>query len=216
MQACLSDAREGVYAARQPIGAAGDFITAPEISQIFGELLGLWCVAIWRSMGEPPRSPSPSSDPAAGRSWPMRSEPGAACRTFLASVSVALVELSPVLREAQRKALHASPVPLHWHADLDALPPGPLIVLANEFLDALPIHQYVRRDKIWRERVVTLDTDTRFVFAEGDAVEHDFLPPDAPMTPSSKRAPRSTTLLARAWRTRRRRAARGPLHRLRP
>lgn len=195
MQACLSDAREGVYAARQPIGAAGDFITAPEISQIFGELLGLWCVAIWRSMGEPPGITVAELGPGRGalmadalRAW--RSVP-----PFLASVSIALVESSPVLREAQRKALHASPVPLHWHADLDALPPGPLIVLANEFLDALPIHQYVRRDKIWRERVVTLDTDTRFVFAEGDAVEHDFLPP-APDDAIFETRPAATTLLA--------------------
>ncbi len=95
MQACLTDAREGVYAARQPIGAAGDFITAPEISQIFGELLGLWCVAIWQSMGEPPAITVAELGPGRGtlmadalRAW--RSVP-----PFLASVSVALVESSP-------------------------------------------------------------------------------------------------------------------------
>ncbi len=196
MQACLFDAREGVYAARQPIGAAGDFITAPEISQIFGELLGLWCVAVWQSMGEPPAITVAELGPGRGvlmadalRAW--RSVP-----PFLTGVSVALVESSPVMREMQRKALRASPVPLHWHADLDALPSGPLIVLANEFLDALPIQQYVRRDGMWRERVVSLDPYTRFVFTEGDAVNPHGLPPDAPDGTIFETRPTATPLLA--------------------
>lgn len=206
MQACLSDAREGVYAARQPIGAAGDFITAPEISQIFGELVGLWCVAVWRGMGEPPAVTVAELGPGRGvlmadalRAW--HTVP-----PFLACVSVALVESSPIMRGAQRKTLPTSPVPLHWYADLDALPAGPLIVVANEFLDALPIHQYVRRGGLWRERVVGLDTATRFVFAEGDAVHHDGLPP-APDGAIVEMRPAATTLLAALGR----RAAGAPL-----
>jgi NADH dehydrogenase [ubiquinone] 1 alpha subcomplex assembly factor 7 len=196
MQACLSDAREGVYAARQPIGAAGDFITAPEISQIFGELLGLWCIAIWQSMGEPSAITVAELGPGRGalmadalRAW--RSVP-----TFLAGVSVALIESSPILRATQRKTLHASTVPLHWHADLDALPEGPLIVLANEFLDALPIHQYVRRGRTWHERVVSLDAHGRLDFAAGDAVHLDGAPTDAPDGAIFETRPAATTLLA--------------------
>jgi NADH dehydrogenase [ubiquinone] 1 alpha subcomplex assembly factor 7 len=198
MQACLSDAREGVYAVREPIGAAGDFITAPEISQIFGELLGLWCIAIWQSMGEPPAITVAELGPGRGtlmadalRAW--RSVP-----TFLASVSVALIESSPILRATQRKALHASTVPLRWHTDLDALPAGPLIVLANEFLDALPIHQhqYVRRDSTWHERVVSLDAHGHFDFAAGDAVHLDGTPPEAPDGAIFETRPAATTLLA--------------------
>jgi NADH dehydrogenase [ubiquinone] 1 alpha subcomplex assembly factor 7 len=195
MRACLSDEREGVYAARQPIGASGDFITAPEISQIFGELLGLWCVAVWQSMGELPAVTVVELGPGRGtlmadalRAW--RSVP-----PFLANVSVALVETSPILRETQRNALHALPVPLAWYPDLDALPAGPLIVLANEFLDALPIHQYVRRDGMWRERAVSLDADAHFVFDEGDPARLEGAPQALDGAIFETR-PAATTLLA--------------------
>ncbi len=177
MQACLSDPHEGAYAARHPIGKSGDFITAPEISQIFGELLGLWCVAVWQFMGEPSAVRVAELGPGRGtlmsdvlRAW--RSVP-----KFLDSVSIALVETSPVLRNAQRKTLHASPAPLRWYQDVDALPEGPLILLANEFIDALPIRQHVRRGSAWRERVVILDARGEFTFTEGDAVHDSALPP---------------------------------------
>ncbi len=195
MQACLSDAREGVYAARQPIGQAGDFITAPEISQIFGELLGLWCAAVWQCMGEPAAVTVAELGPGRGtlladalRAW--RTVP-----TFLGRVSVALVETSPVMAGAQRKTLQGATVPLRWYQDLDALPDGPLIVLANEFLDALPIHQHVRRGNVWRERVVALDAGGRFVFAEGDAVKDGDLP-SAPEGTILETRPAVTALLA--------------------
>ncbi|MGZ5916547.1 MAG: class I SAM-dependent methyltransferase [Methyloceanibacter sp.] len=177
MQACLSDPNEGVYAARQPIGKTGDFITAPEISQIFGELLGLWCVAVWQSMGEPTTVTVAELGPGRGtlmadalRAWRL-------VPTFLNSVSIALVETGPVLRDTQRKTLHASPAPLRWYRDVHALPEEPLILLANEFIDALPIRQHIRRGSAWRERVVILDTKGEFTFGEGDTVHDAALPP---------------------------------------
>src|SRR5262249_26574545 len=137
MQACLCDAAAGAYTSRQPIGGAGDFITAPEISQIFGELIGLWAVALWQSMGEPRGVTVAELGPGRGtlmadvlRAW--RSVP-----KFLDAVSVALIETSPVLVETQRNTLKEARVPVRWPAKLEDLPEGPLIVLANEFIDAL-------------------------------------------------------------------------------
>jgi NADH dehydrogenase [ubiquinone] 1 alpha subcomplex assembly factor 7 len=168
MQACLSDASSGAYASRQPIGGAGDFITAPEISQIFGELIGLWAVAIWQSMGEPRAVTVAELGPGRGtlmadalRAW--RSLP-----KFLDAVSVALIEISPVMVEAQRKTLKEAPVPVRWHAKLDELPEGPLIVLANEFIDALPVRQFIRSGGAWRERLVASDGRGGFCFTEGE------------------------------------------------
>lgn len=186
MQACLSDARAGYYAAHQPIGGAGDFITAPEISQVFGELIALWVVAVWQSWGEGevciaelgPGRGTLISD--ASRIW--RRFPGL-CR----KLSLALVETSPALKDAQAKALAAPgllppTVDLSWHDDVAALPDRPLIVLANEFLDALPIRQFRRqsdqaasepdgrksgaRAGHWRERMVSLNEAGAFAFIE--------------------------------------------------
>jgi NADH dehydrogenase [ubiquinone] 1 alpha subcomplex assembly factor 7 len=170
MQACLSDAASGAYASRQPIGGAGDFITAPEISQIFGELIGLWAVAVWQSMGEPRAVTVAELGPGRGtlmadalRAW--RGMP-----KFLDAVSVALIETSPVMVAAQRNTLREAPVPLRWYARLDELPDGPLIVLANEFIDALPVRQFIRRGGAWHERLVANDGRGGFCFTEGDMV----------------------------------------------
>jgi len=169
MQACLSDTASGAYASRQPIGGKGDFITAPEISQIFGELLGVWAVTVWQSMGAPHSLIVAELGPGRGtlmadalRAW--RGVP-----KFLESVAVAMVETSPVMAETQREALRDTAVPLRWYAKLDAVPDGPLIVLANEFVDALPVRQFVRRGNTWRERSVVNDDRGGFAFAEGDA-----------------------------------------------
>jgi NADH dehydrogenase [ubiquinone] 1 alpha subcomplex assembly factor 7 len=178
MEACLADARSGYYRTCQPIGAEGDFITAPEISQIFGELLGLWAVAAWQAMGEPSRIVIAELGPGRGtlvadalRAW--RSLP-----KFLDSVSVALVEMSPSLREAQRETLSGSPAPLHWYDRIDDVPDGALIVIANEFIDALPVRQFVRQGDLWRERRVTIGSDGNFAFALGAAIDDSDLPAD--------------------------------------
>ncbi len=177
MAACLSDRSSGYYTTRQPIGGAGDFITAPEISQIFGELIGVWVIAVWQGMGTPSSLTVAELGPGRGtlmadalRAW--RSTP-----EFLASVSVALIETSPVLAAVQREALHASPVPLHWHRALEDVPRGPLILIANEFIDALPIRQYVRQDGVWRERTVMLDSKDRFAFGAGAPAAPSDVPP---------------------------------------
>ena len=178
MEACLLDAKAGAYTSRQPIGEEGDFITAPEISQIFGELLGLWAVAVWQSMGEPRPVIVAELGPGRGtlladalRAWRVS-------RNFIDSVSLALVETSPVMAEAQRKALQNAPVPLRWYARFDELPTGPLILLANEFIDALPVRQLVRRNQSWRQRLIGRDGKGGFAFAEGAAVPENRAAPE--------------------------------------
>ena len=181
MQACLSDEAAGAYASRQPIGGKGDFITSPEISQMFGELVGLWAVTAWQSMGEP--SSVTIAELGPGRGTLMAD----ACRAwrgvpkFLDSVSVALIETSPVMVEAQRKTLKDAGAPLRWYAALDAVPEGPLVVLANEFVDALPIRQFIRCGEAWRERLIANDGGGGFAFIDGDAKDADrHLPRVAP------------------------------------
>jgi SAM-dependent MidA family methyltransferase len=164
MEACLLDAAAGAYTARQPIGAKGDFITAPEISQIFGELLGLWAVAVWQGMGEP--DAVTIAELRAARVSPK----------FLDYLSVALVERSPVLATAQRDTLRGVQPPVSWYAALDEVPRGPLIVIANEFVDALPIRQFVRRGDAWYERLV-MNNAEGFAFAvSNSAAGHEDAP----------------------------------------
>ena len=181
MQACLSDEVAGVYASRQPIGGKGDFITSPEISQIFGELVGLWAVAVWQSMGEPSPVTVAELGPGRGTLMADASRAWRGVSKFLDSVSVALVETSPVMVEAQRKTLKDAGVPLRWYAALNAVPEGPLVVIANEFVDALPIRQFIRRGEAWRERLIASDGEGGFTFIDGEAEEEDRdLPQTAP------------------------------------
>lgn len=175
MEACLADKDAGYYPSRQPIGADGDFITAPEVSQVFGELLGLWAVAVWQSMGAPKPVTVAELGPGRGslmadalRAW--RTAPD-----FLANVTVALVETSPVLREVQRTALYDADVPVQWYESLGALPPYSLIFIANEFVDALPVRQLVWRKNAWHERCVNIAAKGGFAFCEGAAVENESL-----------------------------------------
>ena len=175
MQACLSDEAAGVYASRQPIGGKGDFITSPEISQIFGELVGLWAVAVWQSMGEPSRVTIAELGPGRGTLMADASRVWRGVPKFFDSVSVALIETSPIMIEAQRKTLKDAGAPLRWHAALDAIPEDPLIVIANEFVDALPIRQFIRRRAAWRERLVASDDRGGFTFIDGEAEDKDRL-----------------------------------------
>ncbi|HEY4125935.1 MAG TPA: SAM-dependent methyltransferase [Rhizomicrobium sp.] len=156
MMLALHDPEHGVYASRNAIGRAGDFITAPEISQMFGELLGLWLLEVWRQQGEPKRIRLVELGP--GRGTLMRDVLRAARldAKFLGALDVMLIEASPTLKAIQAQALKDSPVSLRWSArTADAFDDAPLFLLANEFFDALPIRQYVKTEQGWHERMVT-------------------------------------------------------------
>ena len=148
LDAFMARANTAYYAAQDPFA---DFTTAPEISQVFGELLGLWAAMQWQAMGAP--SPVILAEAGPGRGTLMADALRAIRRMvpdFAAALQLHLVENSPRLRTVQAAKLPGAT----WHDTLDTLPPGPLLLLANEFLDALPIRQFVRRGSGWAERYV--------------------------------------------------------------
>jgi NADH dehydrogenase [ubiquinone] 1 alpha subcomplex assembly factor 7 len=158
------------------IGAAGDFVTAPEISQVFGELIGLWSAVVWEAMARPATLRLIELGPGRGTLMRDALRAGRAMPGFLAAASVHLVEVSEPMRQLQRAALprshtaQGSPA-VTWHRTLAEVPAGPAIVVANEFLDALPIRQLAHDGQAWRERVVALGSGQRLRFDIGDAVE---------------------------------------------
>jgi NADH dehydrogenase [ubiquinone] 1 alpha subcomplex assembly factor 7 len=168
MAMALHDPVGGYYARRGPIGAEGDFTTAPEISQIFGELIGLWCAEQWRRMGRP--DPVVLAELGPGRGVLMHDLLRAAgiVPGFHTALRLYLVEASPRLGvEQERRLGHARPV---WVTRIEDLPGGPMLLIANEFLDALPIRQFVRGEAHWSEHMVALDPESsgdRLVFIDG-------------------------------------------------
>ncbi len=176
MQACLSDARAGYYMTHQPIGTDGDFITAPEISQVFGELLGVWAASVWQTMGEPASVIVAELGPGRGTLMADALRVFGRVPRLLNSVTLALVETSPVLRGTQQETLSKSPAPVQWYDSVEDVPQGPLILIANEFIDALPVRQFLRQGGAWRERCVTPTNKGRFAFCAGAPVSDDELP----------------------------------------
>jgi SAM-dependent MidA family methyltransferase len=165
MALCLGHPVHGYYVSGDPIGAGGDFITAPEISQMFGELIGLWAAAVWQQMGSPGAIRLVELGPGRGTLMADALRAAKVVPGFRSALAVDLIELSPVLRRCQEEALAAAGVPIVWRGDMSEVPDGPLIVIANEFVDALPVDQLVRDADGWHVRMVGLDADGRFVFA---------------------------------------------------
>jgi len=176
MQACLADSQAGYYATRQPIGREGDFVTAAEISQVFGELIGVWTATVWQAMGAPASVVVAELGPGRGTLMADALRVFKAVPRLLDSVCIALVETSPVLRETQSETLRESLAPLQWYERIEDVPQGPLILIANEFIDALPVRQMVRQGDAWRERMVTLTDTDAFAFNAGTPLERDALP----------------------------------------
>ena len=158
MALCLGHPVHGYYRTRDPLGAAGDFTTAPEISQIFGELLGLWTAEVWYGLGRP--APFRLVELGPGRGTLMADALRAlraAAPDCLAAADLHLVETSPALRRLQAERLaEAAP---RFHDTVASLPDAPLLVIANEFFDALPARQFVRTARGWCERRVGLTPD---------------------------------------------------------
>lgn len=185
MAHCLFDPRDGYYTTRQPFGREGDFVTAPEISQMFGELLGIWVLGAWNSLGSPPVMTLAEIGPGRGTLMKDMHRTLARLAPRLADTArFALVEASPRLAAVQNAALDATPGRFEWHETMRSLPEGPAIVVGNELLDAIPIRQYVRVGSGWRERAVGIDDagQLRFVAGAG-SLEPSLLPAEAADAP---------------------------------
>ncbi|MDE1148493.1 MAG: SAM-dependent methyltransferase [Azospirillaceae bacterium] len=176
----------GYYITRDPLGVAGDFTTAPEISQMFGELLGLWCAQMWLTLGSPERVHLVELGPGRGTLMADALRAMARVPGLIQAVRVHMVEMSPPLRARQRATLAAlpaaaqPPTPVTWADSLADVPEGPLLLLANEFFDALPIRQMQKTERGWAERCITwLPEDNRFAWVlDGGAGADLLVPPD--------------------------------------
>lgn len=192
MTLCLHDPADGYYAVRPALGRTGDFVTAPGISQMFGELVGLWALETWRRLGSPAHAALVELGPgdatltrdilrvARPRGWPD---------------CVVLVEPSAPLRALQAEGLADTPVEVEFAAAVTALPRDrPLIVIANEVLDCLPARAYVRTAEGWVERRIGLDADDRLVFVLAPVAAAPFK--DAPEGALIEHAPAQAALAA--------------------
>ncbi len=181
MATCLFDPHDGYYTTREPFGTDGDFITAPEISQMFGELVAVWLYEAWRAIDRP--LPVTLAEIGPGRGTLMKDMLRTFARldpAFAAGASFAMIETSPRLTEMQKKTLAATPVLPGWHKSLATLPEAPLLIVGNELFDAVPVRQFVRTGSGWRERMVGLGDDGGLRFFAGAAsLDSALLPPDA-------------------------------------
>lgn len=169
------------YTSRNPLGEAGDFITAPEVSQVFGELIGLWLADIWVRAGRPEPVHYVELGPGRGT---LASDALRAAQRYGLNPEVHFVEGSEALRQIQRGSIRG----VRHHADVTSLPEnGPLLIVANEFFDALPVRQLLRAAEGWRERMVGLE-DGQLVFVLGDK------PMDAAVPKGWRRASQGTVI----------------------
>ena len=182
MQLALFDRKQGYYATRPGLGK--DFITAPEISQVFGELLGIWAAHEWRQLGRP--SPFYLIEMGPGRGTMIRDVYRATSKIdgFHKAAQIYLVEPSPALRKIQSQTLTTSLTP-HWVDTLEKIPNGPSIILANEVLDCLPIRQFLQRENVWHERQIGLNENNNFIFGlSGPLNSHTDLAKLNPVSPN--------------------------------
>jgi SAM-dependent MidA family methyltransferase len=179
MALCLFDPRDGYYTTREPFGTEGDFITAPEISQMFGELVAVWLYQAWQAIGSP--IPITVAEIGPGRGTLMQDMLRTLSRLdagFIETAGFAMIETSPRLAGIQQNTLAGAAARPHWYETVDALPETPLLIVGNELFDAVPIRQFVRTQKGWRERMVGLDDEEQLAFFAGAASLDPSLLPD--------------------------------------
>lgn len=180
---CLHDPQDGYYATRPAIGAAGDFITAPMVSQMFGELIGLWAVEVWQRLGAPERVRLVEVGPGDGTLMADALRAARLAPDFLQAVDLILIEPSAPLREAQARMLADSDIHPRWVSALDRIETdAPVILIANEVLDCLPARQFVKTEDGWAERRVGVSDDGDLLFGLVK-ITGGFRRPDYPVDP---------------------------------
>jgi NADH dehydrogenase [ubiquinone] 1 alpha subcomplex assembly factor 7 len=163
MELCLMHPRHGYYLSKDPLGREGDFITAPEVSQMFGELLGLWAASVWKAIDSPPILRLIEIGPGRGTLMADALRALRVLPPLYQALTIHLVEVNPVLRDKQKSALSGSRN-ITWHDTIDDVPDGPSVIFANEYFDVLPIRQAVRAENGWHERTVELDDSGKLAF----------------------------------------------------
>ncbi len=175
MTACLHDPQDGYYATRPALGAGGDFITAPMVSQMFGELIGLWLVETWNRLGRPDPVRLVEMGPGDGTLMSDLLRAARLAPDFMAACEVWLVEVSEPLRRLQRQGLGDSP---RWARSLEEVPGGaPILLVANELLDCLPPRQFLRDADGWAERLVGLNDAGELAFGLSHTPLNRLMPP---------------------------------------
>ena len=164
MALCLLDREHGYYTTRDPLGARGDFTTAPEVSQMFGELVGLWAATVWTQMGAPENVRLIELGPGRGTMMNDLLRAVQIVPEFHSAIVVHLVEISPVLQAQQEKTLEGAGVTVFWHTRLADVPTGSAIIFANEFFDALPVNQAIKTERGWHERRIQVDANDQLGF----------------------------------------------------
>lgn len=160
MNMCLQHPKYGYYMreGEKKLGLGGDFVTAPEISQLFGEMIGIWCCSWWEEMGRPPRVNLVEMGPGTGSLMSDILRSTKAFPDFRTAAHVHMVETSPDLSARQQAKMKAESAAAQWHTSLSTVPRGqPLLLIAQELLDALPVHQFQFTSRGWRERLVDVD-----------------------------------------------------------
>ena len=174
MVLALTHPEYGYYIRKDPLGANGDFTTAPEISQIFGELIGAWLVTQWIIMGKP-KAALAELGPGRGTLMADILRATSKVKGFHESISVHLMEVSPALRQKQWNSVAGKHTDIHWHLGFGEIPAKPLLLVANEFFDALPIRQFLHLSSGWKERKIGLDPRGKMHFILEDATPPEVL-----------------------------------------
>ncbi len=172
MDLCLTHPQYGYYVTRDPFGGAGDFVTAPEISQMFGEMVGMWLALLWQNMGQPARLNLIECGPGRGTLMADLLRATRHVNGLHQALSITFIEKSPTLAQKQAAAIDAVGFDgtRRWASHLNEIAAdsdydgAPAVVIGNEFIDALPIHHCVLTDKGWMERVIGLSDDDKLQY----------------------------------------------------
>ncbi|MDM9621743.1 class I SAM-dependent methyltransferase [Rhizobium sp. S96] len=182
---CLADPDYGYYRTREPFGRSGDFVTAPEVSQLFGEMIGVFIVHAWQRHGAPTGVRLVEIGP--GRGTMMADMLRVIARLappLFENMTIHLVETSERLSDVQQETLAAYAGHIQWHQDFDDVPPGFTLIAANELFDAIPFRQFVKTPTGFRERMVGIDADDELSFGAGVAgIDPALLPEQASSMP---------------------------------
>ena len=183
MALCLTHPTHGYYTTGHPVGGrasasreGGDFITAPEISQMFGEMIGVWCMEVWQALGCPKPFTLAEIGPGRGTLMADLLRVAGALPEFAAAADIHLVEISPTLAEQQSLTLSKDAARIKWIRDISALPDQPTIIIANELLDALPFRQWMKIEGRWIERAVGLKDDQLHFVTRPSSLDEAELP----------------------------------------